>query len=227
MGPDDRQRLQKQLESEIQQQESQFEFLQQTLTRNLEQRAQRESQARLAEQATLDEERLENLIDRVRTLMLEGSHGRDAAYAEAQDVADVAINLRPGEGSSTAARFNSESAQQLNCAYRLRARRADQLLETFHQVEVSHIPLPDEPPIRFAPAEVWKALSSRRKQWAQVDLKRTSPNERRSQKALMETTEVTFSDNPLEEAVNYLEDLHHIEIWIDKDALQDEGINSD
>lgn len=224
---EEQQRMVLQLQSEILRQQNQFERRQQMVVRLLEQHSQYEAQQRLAEQAMLDEERLENLIDRVRTLMLEGRHGRDEGYAEAQDVADVAINLRPGAGTSTAARFDSEAAQQLTRAYRLRARRDDQFLEALHQVEVSHIPFPDEPPLRFPPADVWKALSERRKQTATVDLKRTSPNERRIQKALSETTEVSFTDNPLEEALDYLEDLHHIEIWIDKQALQEEGVNSD
>ena len=159
--------------------------------------------------------------------MQEGRHGRDEGYAEAQLVADVAIDMRPGEGSSMAARFDAESALQLTRAYRLRARRADEFLEVLHQVELSHIPFPDEPPLRYPPAAVWKALSERRRQWVHVDLKRTSSNEKRIQKALTETTEVSFTDNPLEEALNYLEDLHHIEIWVDRQALQDEGVATD
>lgn len=227
IAPEDQQRMALQLQSEIVRQQNSSEQRQQALTRTLEQRAQHEAQQRLAEQAMLDEERLENLIDRVRTLMLEGRHGRDEAYSEGQEVADIAINLRPGAGTSAAARFDAEAAQQLTRAYRLRGRRDDQFLEALHQVELSHIPFPDEPPLRFPPADVWKALSERRKQNATVDLKRTSPNERRIQRALSETTEVSFTDNPLEEALNYLEDLHHIEIWVDKQALQEEGVNSD
>ena len=227
IAPEDRERFQKLLETEILRQQNQIEIREQARVRVLERQAQRESQQRLAGQAILDEERLENLIDRVRSLMLDGRHGRDDAYATAEDVADVAVNMRPGDGTSEAARFDAESAQQLNRTFRLRARRVDQVLETLHQVELSHIPFPDEPPIRFPSAEVWRALSERRRQIAVVDLKKTSPNERRIQKALLETTEVSFTDNPLEEALNYLEDLHHIEIWLDKAALSDEGINSD
>lgn len=227
IGPEDRLRMQKQLESAIQQQEIKQDQLEQQLTRALERRAQQEAQARMSETALLDEERLENLIDRVRSLMQEGRHGRDEGYAEAQLVADVAIDMRPGEGSSMAARFDAESALQLTRAYRLRARRADEFLEVLHQVELSHIPFPDEPPLRYPPAAVWKALSERRRQWVHVDLKRTSSNEKRIQKALTETTEVSFTDNPLEEALNYLEDLHHIEIWVDRQALQDEGVATD
>ena len=227
IAPEDRLRLQKQLEGEIQQQGNAKEVAQQKRIQSLERRAQLESTQRLAEQLMLDEERLENLIDRVRALMLDGKHGRDEAYGEAQEVADFAINLRPGETTSAAARFNAEAAQQLLRSYRLRAKRADQFLETLHQTELSHVPFPDEPPIRFPAAEVWKSLSERRRKWATVDLKKDSPNEQRIRTALTETTEVAFTDTPLEEAIKYLEDLHSIEIWLDKETLTADGINTD
>ena len=227
IAPEDRLRLQKQVEGEIAQQRNQKEIREQRRTQAMVARAANEATQRLAEQLMLDEERLENLIDRVRTLMLEGKHGRDEALAEAQDVADFAVNLRPGEITSAAARFNAESAQQLLRAYRLRARRADQFLETLHQTELSHVPFPDEPPIRFPPAEVWKALTERRQKWATVDLKKDSPNEQRIRRALSDTTEVSFLDIPLTEAITYLKDIHTIEIVLDKVAMSDAGIATD
>ena len=227
IAPEDRLRLQKQLEGEILQQRNQKEIGEQRRSQALVRQSQLEATQRLAEQLMLDEEKLENLIERARSLMQEGRHGRDEALAEAQDVADIAINLRPGESTSAAARFDAESAQQLLRAYRLRARRADQFLETLHQTELSHVPFPDEPPIRFPPAEVWKSLSERRRKWATVDLKKDSPNEQRIQRALSEQTEVAFNDNPLEEALNYLKDLHGIEILLDKVALSADGIATD
>ncbi len=227
IAPEDRLRLQKQLEGEIQQQNNQREIGDQRRMQALVKRSQLEATQRLAEQLMLDEGRLENLIDRVRALMSEGKHGRDEAYAEAQDVSDFAVNLRPGESTSAAARFNSEAAQQLLRAYRLRARRADQFLETLHQTELSHVPFPDEPPIRFPPAEIWKALSERRQKWATVDLKKDSPNEQRIRRALTETTEVALIDTPLADAITYLKDLHNIEIWLDKETLSKDGIATD
>lgn len=227
IAPEDRLRLQKQLEGEIEQQRNQKEIGEQRRTQALVRRSQLEATQRLAEQLMIDEGRLENLIDRVRALMLEGKHGRDEALAEAQDVADFAVNLRPGEITSAAARFNAEAAQQLLRAYRLRARRADQFLEALHQTELSHVPFPDEPPIRFPPAEIWKALSERRRKWATVDLKKDSPNEQRIQRALTEPTEVAVTDQPLNEAIEYLKELHGIEIWLDKEALAADGIATD
>lgn len=227
IAPEDRNQMLKRLDAEITQLKNVKDKIDQDRVHLAERLAQFESQKRLTEQFELDEEKLEGLIDRVRALMLEGKHGRDEAYGEAQNVADVAINLRPGEGTSTAARFDSEAAQQLTRAYRLRARRADQFLETLHQVELSHIPFPDEPPVRFPPADVWKALSERRRQWADVDLHRDSPREKRIRNELKQTTEVNFTDIPLKDALDYLEELHHIEIWPDLKTLSEEGISTD
>lgn len=58
-------------------------------------------------------------------------------------------------------------------------------------------------------------------------LPRLSAKEQRILVALGEPTEVAFNDNPLEEALNYLKDLHGIEIWIDKSALSADGVNTD
>jgi type II secretory pathway component GspD/PulD (secretin) len=59
------------------------------------------------------------------------------------------------------------------------------------------------------------------------DRKLRSPLVKKIEAALENPTEVSFTDNPLEEALNYLEDLHHIEIWLDKQALQNEGVATD
>lgn len=58
-------------------------------------------------------------------------------------------------------------------------------------------------------------------------LPRLSLKEDRILHALSEPTEVAFNDNPLEEALNYLKDLHGIEIWIDKESLSADGIATD
>jgi len=59
------------------------------------------------------------------------------------------------------------------------------------------------------------------------DYKARNENVMKIEAALQKPTEVNFSDSPLTEALNYLEDLHHIEIMIDRQALQDESIPED
>lgn len=225
INPEDRNKLLKQLSGELQAaQNRQLKYTQEQ-TRIQERVAEGEARERIAETARLDEERLENLIDRVRALMLAGKAGDASAYGEAQAVAEVAISMRPGDGTSTVARFGAESAEQLDRSRRLRARRADQFLETLHQVELSHIPFPDEPPVRYPPPEVWRALTERRKKWRSVDLRKNSPIEQRIEAALNERTEISFSDMPLKDAIDFLKDLHEIQIVMDSAALTDEGVD--
>jgi len=227
VNPEDRAKMIKQLEGELLATTTRMEQLRQTRDRMQQRLAQEEAQKRLAEQMLLDEERLENLIDRVRALMEEGRHGDDAAFGEAQAVADVAINLKPTDGTASAARFDAEAAEQLVRAFRLRARRADQFLEVMYQVELSHIPFPDEPPIRFPPAAVWNALSQRRKaRYSSVDLKKNSAQEQRISAELNSRTDLAFTDVALSEAIDFLRDYHQIPIIIEETALSDEGIDA-
>ncbi|MFN8707589.1 MAG: hypothetical protein ACK50J_12980, partial [Planctomyces sp.] len=51
-------------------------------------------------------------------------------------------------------------------------------LETLYQVELSHVPFPDEPPVLYPPADVWRALTlSRKKRYDRVDTRTEEPVE--------------------------------------------------
>ncbi len=85
-------------------------------------------------------------------------------------------------------------------------------------------PAPDRGPFEAAPAAVAPAT----KPAAPPEfLPRLSPNEEKMLTALSETTEVAFTDTPLEEGLKYLEDLHGVEIWLDKETLTTQQINTD
>jgi len=186
-----------------------------------------ESRRRLLDQMQLEEERMENLIDRVRSLMSAGYHGDSDAFEEAEAVARAAIEVSPNGIEPTAALFNAEAAGQLDKAFRLRALRADKFLEALYQVELSHVPFPDEPPILWPAPEVWQALTERRRKWASVDLKTYNPIEERIRAALDEPTEIEFIELPLQDALNYIKDYHKIEIQMMKADLEQEGVATD
>ena len=186
-----------------------------------------EAQARLIQQMQLDDDRMERLIDRVRSLLEEASHGEPAGYLEAEAVAEEAINLRPGNGTATAAQISAEASGQLYTAYYLRNLRADRFLEALEQVERSHVPFPDEPPIRWPAPEVWKALTEQRKKYSSVDLHRSSPAEERITAALNDQTTINFADTPLIDAVEYVSRQHEIPIILDVISLEESGILTD
>ncbi len=59
------------------------------------------------------------------------------------------------------------------------------------------------------------------------DRKPRNANVAKIESALQMPTEVSFSDNPLEETLNYLQDLHHIEVMLDRGGLQEAGVTKD
>jgi hypothetical protein len=222
-----RQQLAKQLQGVIADVRAQKEVSEKKQIYLQERIAVQDAEKRLQEKLQLDDEKLETLIDKVRALVHDGERGNDAAYVEAEAAAEAAQQMKPNLGVTAAARFNTEAAFQLNMAFRLRNLRAEKFLKTLEQVELSHVPFPDEPPVLFPAPEVWKALSDRRKKYASVDLRKASPAEERIAAQLDTQTEIQFSDTPLTDVVVYLADYHGIPIIIDTDALSAEGIAPD
>ncbi len=70
-------------------------------------------------------------------------------------------------------------------------------------------------------------MTLRRKKFASVDLKKQSQAEIKIRKALDEPTNLEFVETPLTDVIDYLKDLHGIEIQIDNKALEDAGAGTD
>src|SRR5207253_5179808 len=168
------------------------------------------------------DEQIEQLIDKVRAQLAEGFIGNADAFERAEEVARASFELAPYSGVTNAAIFDSEAAGQLDQAQRLRYLRSDKLLATLQQVELSHVPFPDEPPIVYPAPEVWKSLTERRQKWASVDLMRWNPTEEKMRRSLDKPTTVDFTDLALEDAIEYLKEYHGINIWMDKQTFTDE-----
>jgi len=179
------------------------------------------------EQLLQRDEQIEQLIDKVRSLITEGYAGNAEAFEQAEEVARASFELAPYSGVTSAAIFDSEAAGQLDKAQRLRYLRYDKLLAQLYQTELAHVPFPDEPPILYTAPEVWKALTERRQKWASVDLVRYNPTEEKIRSALSKPTTVEFLDLPLEDCITFLKEYHNINIWLDRTTLTDEGVALD
>lgn len=126
-----------------------------------------------------EEQRLAILIDQVRGLLDQARHGDRNGFEDAEGVSRIALDLKPGNGPATQALVMSESAGQLDKAYRLVNLRHDRFLEVLYQVELSHVPFPDEPPIQYPPADVWRALTlTRVPRYESFDLRSEKPVEK-------------------------------------------------
>ena len=193
---------------------------------NAERLAQVEARRKSLEQMSLSERRLTELIDQVRALLVQAVHGDDNAYEQAESVAREALHLNPGNGPATQALYNSEMGGQVNKSYRLRNLRADRLLECLYLVELAHVPFPDEPPIEWPNAQVWRALTERRKKWAQTDLRVESPNERRISEALDQNVDFSIEPEPLKDAIDFIAQRYQIPILLDTKVLEDASVDT-
>lgn len=137
-----------------------------------------ESQRKLLTQTTLREEQLKTRIEQVRGLLDRARHGDSEAYDDAVDVARDALLDEPGNGPATQALVMSVAGGYLDKAYRIVRLRQDRFLATLYQVELSHVPFPDEPPVLYPPADVWRALTlTRKKKYESFDLRSEKPAE--------------------------------------------------
>ncbi len=108
-----------------------------------------------------EENRTKARIDRFRFLMNQARF--ELAYREAQ----VMEQERVSRGLSVPPEVYTtyrvgQSATQLREQRELKRLREDRYLITMMQVEKSFVPYPDEPPVHFPPATVWRELRERR-----------------------------------------------------------------
>lgn len=186
-----------------------------------------EARKKLADEARRNEEKMEQLIDRVRALLVRGFKGDDLAFEDAEQVARTAVEIDPYLGVPNLAVVNSEAAGQLDKARRLRNERQDKLLAVLHQVELSHVPFPDEPPILWPSPERWQWITENRRKWKSVDLKTYSKKEEKIVRELDKPTTFDFTDESLDGVVDTIKERHGFDIVIDKTKLDEESIATD
>ncbi|WP_261365093.1 VWA domain-containing protein [Anatilimnocola floriformis] len=177
----------------------------------------------------LGEERLAQIMARYTSLMEEGR------YVIADDEVATQVELLDRQAART--RQNADLlAESVTTAGRMqrgyyqlaevqRLRRKN-FLEALYQVEHSHIPFPDEPPIIYPPAERWEELTLRRKKYASVDLAKQGSKEEKVYKALGEDTTLEFVDTPLKDVIAFIADQHDITIVLTK-KIEDAGVQPD
>ena len=108
----------------------------------------------------------------------------------------------------------------------VRVARQKGFVDALYQTERSHVPAADDPPIVYPDAEAWKELTARRKEkYGSTELSRRSPAEKKIEEALKQPTQIEFVETPLKDVVDYLKDLHHIEIQLDAAALKEAGVD--
>ncbi len=177
---------------------------------------------RVADGLMRNQEKLQQLMDRFDSLMDEGR------YAAADNIGVVEVpEVAPDTTIAASAGLVAHQVGAYMFNRELRSIRQKAVVDTLATVETSMVPFPDDQPVVYPDATVWEELTERRKKYTVTDLKTVGPAEKKIRKELEHETTMEFIETPLQDAVDYLKDLHQIEIQLDTKALEEAGIGSD
>jgi len=171
-----------------------------------------------------EEDRTKARIDAFRQLMQQARY--ELAYQEAQVMIQERISRGQGvPPAATASYMIGQQATQLREWRELVRIREDRFLLTMMQAEKSHIPYPDEPPVHFPPAAVWRELTGLRKERYENSTlgADSSPTQKQIQNTL-ENTRVSYEKDlqttPLSEVLGDLATRYKLTFVINKTAIE-------
>jgi tetratricopeptide (TPR) repeat protein len=175
-----------------------------------------------------DEARIKNRIDQFRQLMRQARF--ELAYQEAQ----LMIQERVAKGqrdipTAVGSYVIGQHATQLREWRELVRIREDRYLLAMMQSEKSHIPYPDEPPVHFPPAAVWRELTSlRREAYLNSNLGNNPPQSQIDLRNKIENEEVLIQGNvneiPLFELLQQLSKKHGVTFVVMEEFFKAEGV---
>lgn len=177
------------------------------------------------DRAEREEDRTKARIDAFRQLMEQARY--ELAYQEAQLM--IAERISRGlavPNSATAGYIIGQQATQLREWRELTRIRQDRFLLTMLQTEKSAIPYPDEPPVHFPPAAVWRELTGLRKEkYTNSALGEDASPTQKNIQSKLETQRVQFegdlTQTGLSELLNNLARRYEINILLLTDDFKD------
>ena len=183
--------------------------------------AEHEARERTLRELSTQDQKVDQLVARFNALMAA------ERYRDAEALADIAEELKPDRPGLRGAELTARMLGYTADMTAVRDMRHKGIVDASMQIEQSHVPAADEPPIVYPAPEAWQLLTERRKKYRAVDLVRQGPNEAKILAALDEKTELDFTEQTLNDVIDYLQQRHDIEIQIDSKALADAGLGSD
>ncbi len=171
-----------------------------------------------------------NRIDQFRQLM---QHARyELAYQESQLMVQEKISKGlPVPVATSASYIIGQQATQLREWKELTRIREDRFLLAMLQTEKSHIPYPDEPPVHFPPAAVWRELTGlRRDAYLNSNLGPNASDTQKKLKSIIEEVEVQLKEGanvneiPLFELLQFLSKQYNVSFVVMEEYFKAEGI---
>ncbi len=185
---------------------------------------QRDAGLAAAQEQKLINERLNRRLEREKQLMDRFDALMDERkYVEAEQVAEIVEEVDPDGVTPVMATLMARHTRHDYLQQVARSARHAAAWDTLFQIELSHIPFPDNPPIVYPDAPVWEELSKRRKaRYASVDLKSQGKAESDIYAALRGPllSPLEFVETPLQQIMEAISDEYGIPIQFDTTALE-------
>jgi tetratricopeptide (TPR) repeat protein len=187
----------------------------------------------LAQARVADQERTRARMQAFSALMSQARY--EDAYLQALAITQDAVSSgRPVPVAATAGYTIALNANNLSQMQELRRVREERFLLTMMQVERSAVPFPDEPPIQFPPAAVWREITKIRKEKYQSSgftdddpLTLQKIREMKNRLGRPVSLDKGFPDNTtLREALEFLSDRYDVTILVDGQAFKAEGTDA-
>ena len=201
------------------------------------QRQQVEMQRRLADEARAAAESVaaneqEMIRERIRAFgALMGQARYEEAYKEALVLQQEQLSKgRPVPVAATAAYSIALNSANLREFDELRRIKEDRYLLTMLQVDRSHVPFPDEPPVAFPPAATWRELTAltakRSSRVTASGFKGRFPNALRIRDKLNTPVSIDkpVENSPLKDVLDFLSDKYDLTFIIDTQAFEQAGV---
>ncbi|MBN1591221.1 MAG: hypothetical protein JW888_17040, partial [Pirellulales bacterium] len=228
LDPDVRAQLVSQLESALRLTQTRQESAQQDRLRDQESIAAAEARQLIVKDLAHKRDQIKQLLGQFDSLMREDGY-REMNYRLAEE--EVALKALEIAQSEQMASIEPQIGQAIAYArvkryyqegQRHRVRRQKAVLAAFNSAETSSFAIDDSEPVVYPDPEIWNQMSERRKKDSVVELSSSNEAEKRIREELKKKTKFQFQDNTLGEVVEYLKDLHQIEIRLDKEPLLEE-----
>ncbi len=161
------------------------------------------------------------LVDKFNTYM------EEERYAEAEIVARQARELAPNEPVVQTLMWKSRFVRRFMSQMSIQDRKEQGFIEAMESVDIASEPMNDMRPYQFGEPRTWDEMTRRRRRMLDNQRSRISPSEVQIQQALRKPVQVRFTDRPLSEVLNALEQLAGINIHLDPQGMAAEGVTSD
>jgi hypothetical protein len=175
----------------------------------------------------VEEERTRARLQRFANLMNQARF-EDAYQVALSVIQDAQNSGRPIPPAATAAYNIGLTMNNLSQLQELKRVREERWLLVLMQAERSHVPFPDEPPIQFPPAQIWRELTKLRKEQYEnsgfTDPDPATLRKIREMKAALNRSidleKGIEANTPLKDALEFISDRFGITILIDTQAFK-------